>query len=183
MASAGVDAIVATDLTINQGRLAPSVVGAASLALFVALILSVALSKQDGAGTKTLASQKTKPNLSTEPSHVELIARLDRLMVEEKVYRDEALSLDKLASALKVQPRQLSTAVNSAAQMSLPQYTNSFRTKEACELLTTSDHSVTTIFYDVGFTSKSNFHREFQRVTGMTPSAYRKQHAGIEVAG
>ena len=47
----------------------------------------------------------------------------------------------------------------------------------AKRLLASSDLPVTAILFDVGFQTKSNFNREFLRVTGMTPSDYRRSGA------
>nr|WP_245298437.1 AraC family transcriptional regulator [Sinorhizobium sp. A49] len=44
---------------------------------------------------------------------------------------------------------------------------------EACRLLESADIATTTIVYDVAFLAKSNFNREFRRVTGMNPTEWR----------
>ncbi|MEZ8387612.1 helix-turn-helix domain-containing protein, partial [Vibrio splendidus] len=40
-------------------------------------------------------------------------------------------------------------------------------------LLMQSDEAITDIFLSSGFQTKSNFNREFSRITGQTPSEYR----------
>ena len=57
------------------------------------------------------------------------------------------------------------------------QVLNEYRIEEAKRLLARSDLPVTTILFEVGFQTKSNFNREFLRVAGMTPSDYRRVHA------
>lgn len=54
------------------------------------------------------------------------------------------------------------------------QVVNDFRIAEAMRLLAETDRPVTTIQFEAGFLTKSNFNREFRRVTGTSPSAYRK---------
>ena len=69
--------------------------------------------------------------------------------------------------------RRISTAVNRLHAKNISQYINEFRIAEACRLLTETDEPVTRIMFDAGFQTKSNFNREFRRVTGMSPMAWR----------
>ena len=61
--------------------------------------------------------------------------------------------------------------------MTVPQYINSYRIKEAIRIL--SDPSDNTplkaIAIDLGFNSMSTFYKLFQTSVGMTPSLYRKK--------
>ena len=59
--------------------------------------------------------------------------------------------------------------------MNVPQYVNTFRIRDACRMLEETDVPITGIVFEVGFTTKSNFNREFQRVTGLSPSAWREK--------
>jgi AraC-like DNA-binding protein len=45
--------------------------------------------------------------------------------------------------------------------------------REACRSLADTDEPITRIMFDAGFQTKSNFNREFLRVTGMSPKAWR----------
>ena len=49
------------------------------------------------------------------------------------------------------------------------------RMAQACRFLTSSDLSVATIAQRVGYRNLSNFNRQFHRIHGQTPSAYRRQ--------
>jgi AraC-like DNA-binding protein len=69
--------------------------------------------------------------------------------------------------------RQVSNAVNRVKSMSVSQYVNDYRVREACRLLADTDEPITRIMFDAGFQTKSNFNREFLRVTGMSPKAWR----------
>lgn len=55
------------------------------------------------------------------------------------------------------------------------QYVNDYRIGEACRLLAATQKSVTEVMFEVGFQTKSNFNREFRRVTDMTPVAWRER--------
>jgi AraC-like DNA-binding protein len=53
---------------------------------------------------------------------------------------------------------------------------NGHRIAEACGLLTETDHSITTIMFEAGFQTKSNFNREFLRQTGTNPTDRRARN-------
>ena len=50
------------------------------------------------------------------------------------------------------------------------------RFERAAELLSKSDASVKELAHELGFSGPNNFIRYFQRVAGVSPSAYRKDH-------
>ena len=58
----------------------------------------------------------------------------------------------------------------------MSQYVNNHRIDEARRLLATTDEPITRIMFDAGFLSKSNFNREFLRITGLSPKAWRLEH-------
>lgn len=55
----------------------------------------------------------------------------------------------------------------------ISQIVNEYRVGDAKRRLVTTSEPVTTIMLESGFGTKSNFNREFLRVTGMTPTAFR----------
>jgi AraC-like DNA-binding protein len=85
-------------------------------------------------------------------------------------------SISALAWRLGLPARAVSQAVNRVYGMSVSQYVNNFRVAEACRLLTQTDMPVTRIVFEAGFMTKSNFNREFLRVTGASPTAFRAAH-------
>ena len=52
---------------------------------------------------------------------------------------------------------------------------NEMRIKNACRLLTETNHSVTEICYMNGYNSLSNFNKQFRKITQTTPLNYRKE--------
>jgi AraC-like DNA-binding protein len=99
------------------------------------------------------------------------MARLNRLLAEEQLYLDPGLTLARLAKRLHVPAKRLSAAINQAAGENVSRFINGFRIRRACERLEAGDN-VTTAMLESGFNAKSNFNREFLRVTGSTPSAW-----------
>jgi len=95
------------------------------------------------------------------------------LMKDRHAYRDVDLNLDRLARKLAIPARQISAAINRATGKNVSQYVNEHRIAEACLLLAETEKPVTEIMFDVGFQTKSNFNREFRRVTDTTPLEWR----------
>ncbi|WP_374651654.1 helix-turn-helix domain-containing protein [Dongia sp.] len=103
----------------------------------------------------------------------EVLDRIDHLLANEKLSRDENLTLSRLARRAGVPARQISGAVNRLARKNVSQYINDFRIAEACRLLRDTDLSVTAAMLESGFQTKSNFNREFRRVTSLSPASWR----------
>jgi AraC-like DNA-binding protein len=191
--SAAIDMIVFYDLISNGGNIAPEVVSLSNLMLLVALGISVL--RMSGAAPSADPSRETPikdvqtAKLSMDEvledgmTREELLAQqtatltqLDAYMLEHRIYRDENLSLDRLARRTLIPSRQISLVINNLRALNVPQYVNTFRIIEACERLKKTDAPITEIIYDVGFTTKSNFNREFQRIVGVSPSAWRRSN-------
>lgn len=103
----------------------------------------------------------------------EIVARIETALAERKLYLDDNLTLSRLARRVGIPARQISTAVNRSTGSNMSQFINAFRVREACELLRDDQRTVTTAMLESGFLTKSNFNREFRRVTGMSPAAWR----------
>jgi AraC-like DNA-binding protein len=107
--------------------------------------------------------------------HRRLAADLDRLMTEKRLWSDPNLNLARLARRLGTPTRAVSEAVNRVHGISVSHYVNNHRITEACRLLDNTDMPVTRILFEAGFMTKSNFNREFLRVTGESPSDWRRR--------
>ncbi|MFA4868014.1 MAG: AraC family transcriptional regulator [Pedobacter sp.] len=59
-------------------------------------------------------------------------------------------------------------------RMTFIEYLNSIRIGHVCRLLGERDHNIIEIAYECGFNSLANFNRQFKRLKGMSPSAYKK---------
>ncbi|SLN12184.1 Helix-turn-helix domain protein [Pseudooceanicola marinus] len=101
----------------------------------------------------------------------DLIARLDALMLKDKPHLDPDLTLARLARRLHVPIKQLSAAINRTKGENVSRYVNGFRVRSACALLERGE-TITEAMLGSGFNTKSNFNREFARVTGQSPSAF-----------
>ena len=106
-----------------------------------------------------------------------LMARLDALLESRRLYLDPELTLTRLARALHVPVKQLSAAINRSTGGNVSRHVNACRIREACRGLE-GGAGVTDAMLASGFNTKSNFNREFRRVTGRTPSDWRDAAAG-----
>jgi len=81
-----------------------------------------------------------------------------------------------------VPERTLKRRFKSATGSSLVTYLQNLRVEEAKHLLETTDTSVDEISYAAGYSDASFFRRLFKRLTGLTPSHYRKMFQPILAA-
>lgn len=192
--SAAVDASVAVDVKLNDSQISSALVAYSNLTLL--LILMVVFfrtrARPVGAGKPAIpappydarrAPQAAAAHDPAEPDAQQILERLNAEMDQNHLYRSENLSLSQIASRIRAPARQVSSAVNSLCAMNVPQYVNTFRIRDACRMLEETDIPITEIVFEVGFTTKSNFNREFQRVTGLSPSAWREKARQHETEG
>jgi ligand-binding sensor domain-containing protein/AraC-like DNA-binding protein len=105
----------------------------------------------------------------------EMIERLRILMERDAAYRDQALSLESLATRLEILPKHLSQIVNEHLQLSFRDFVNGYRVEEAKRLLREDPQlTVLGIAHQVGFNTNDAFYRAFKKQTGTPPSSYRK---------
>ena len=84
------------------------------------------------------------------------------------------ITLTELAERFHFTPGYVSRLVKRASGMSFGELTNSMKINESKILLAQTDLPVREIFYRCGFGCKEFFCKTFRRMTGMTPTEYRK---------
>ncbi|MEM7107573.1 MAG: helix-turn-helix domain-containing protein [Bacteroidota bacterium] len=92
-------------------------------------------------------------------------------LVQYDVFR---VSLQYLSEQLGVHPVHISRAVPKYLSSSLGEYIRLVKLKKAIPKLLDSDHSLTQIAYDCGFTDQSHFNRLFRHYFKISPGQYRK---------
>ncbi|PJZ52792.1 AraC family transcriptional regulator [Leptospira adleri] len=108
----------------------------------------------------------------------DLVNRLETLMLQDKVYLEVGITLNRLAEKLNIKSHQLSELLNNNLNKSFFTYVNQFRIEEAkVLLLSEKESSVIKIAFDSGFNSLSVFNTVFKKEVGMTPSQFRKIHS------
>lgn len=180
IASGLTDIYIIYDFLRNEGH---------SAGLVVTFVQTTFVLIIGGAGMFGRSSKQTARD-AVEPQDVggadqadsDVIDRLETLFETEKIYRDEDLSLRRLARRLGVPDRQVSVAINRLRKVSVSQFVNSYRIQDACALLRNTDRTVLDISLASGFATKSNFNREFLRITGQSPTQWRRalRQCGIQ---
>lgn len=114
---------------------------------------------------------------STDPAADALAQRLDVLLRNERVYRDESLTIGSLASRLGVPEYRLRQLIKRRlGYRNFASLLNQWRLEEAKLALrdpTQREVPISTIAFDCGFGSLGPFNRAFKVDTGMTPTDYR----------
>ncbi len=130
---------------------------------------------------KKRASRPKTPKkaLMTTESAERTKKELVRLLQEERLYRDEGLTLPSLAERLSISSHQLSWILNEELQLSFHSLINNYRIEEAKSRLSDPSFDKTPILQialDAGFNTKASFNKTFKENTGMTPSQFKKAH-------
>lgn len=90
-------------------------------------------------------------------------------------YLQNDYTLAKLSAETKIPKHLLSPIFSEQFEVSFTEFLNSYRIKMAQELLRDKPNiTVSAIAYDCGFNTLSSFNQAFKKLTGTTPSAYRK---------
>ncbi len=104
-------------------------------------------------------------------------SQLQELMLEERLYLDPDLSLKKLARQLDISGGYLSQVINQYESKNFFEFINTFRVDEVKRKMASSDFdhlNLLGIAYDSGFKSKSTFNLAFKKISGKTPSQFKK---------
>lgn len=127
-------------------------------------------------------SEEPAPRKSqlTLPQREAIAEKLSRLMLQQKVYTDPGLTLEKLSSLVKIPRHHLSEVLNQYLHQPFYQYINDYRMKEVLRLLDQCRQqqvtpNILSLAYEAGFNSKSSFNQYFKKTTGYTPTEYLKQ--------
>lgn len=106
------------------------------------------------------------------------LQQLEQLMLVEKQYQNETLSLSDVAETLFMSTHQLSELINTHFDYGFPRYIREQRVNEAKRLLIAEPNSsVLAISMETGFKSQSNFYTAFKEITALSPGQFRKQHS------
>lgn len=134
---------------------------------------------------KSIQLEKVASNskLKTSNPALDYSTIIEALSIEidqNKIYTDQGLTLEKLAKKIHSNRTYLSDAINSYYQKSFSQWLNELRVFESKKMLASSDfdhYSIEGVAKDVGFASISTFNSNFKKITGITPSYFRKNRS------
>lgn len=87
----------------------------------------------------------------------------------------EDISLKGISAQFNLSQGYLGAMFRSAEGVSVMEYVNDIRVKEAAELLANSRLNISAIMEKCGFFNESNFYRQFKQRYGVTPKIYRAE--------
>ena len=84
------------------------------------------------------------------------------------------LSVPELSEEVRLSQNYLARAFRHRYGMTMPHFILKRRVELACQMLVTSRASVTHIAAEVGLPDVQHFNKQFRKLTGMSPTAYRE---------
>jgi AraC-like DNA-binding protein len=128
-------------------------------------------------------SKETKATYSiVEKQKNNHIVAFEHLIIDQKRFLDSDLTLDKIAEELGLSKSYLSRVINAELGVGFIDYVNSLRVEEAKNYLLNpefSNYTLVAIGIEAGFNSKSTFYSSFKKITGQTPTEFKKDTANL----
>ncbi|MDV7142707.1 AraC family transcriptional regulator [Tropicimonas sp. TH_r6] len=131
-------------------------------------------------GTETEGDSNSRYSRSglTEERAERISRKLEAFMREDQPYLDAELTIEKLAKRMAVPRHYLTQVISERHGKNFYLFVNEYRIEAVKAALRDPDGAERTLLdiaYAAGFNSKSTFNTAFKRLTGMTPSQYRRQ--------
>ncbi|MFN8354906.1 MAG: helix-turn-helix domain-containing protein [Spirosomataceae bacterium] len=101
--------------------------------------------------------------------------KIDTYIAKHKPYINAGLTLNEMASKLKMSPHLLSKVINEVYGKNFFDFVNAYRIEEFIERFEDSrnkNFTMLAIAFDVGFNSKTAFNRAFKKMTQQSPREY-----------
>ena len=105
-------------------------------------------------------------------------AKIEELVIDEKRFLDPNYSLEILANELQLSKSHVSRIFNNEMKVSFSDYINTLRVEEAKKYLKNphfANYTLVAIGLEAGFNSKTTFNTTFKKITGQTPSQFKKE--------
>lgn len=102
---------------------------------------------------------------------------INSFMEKSKIYLEPEISLEDLSERTHIPKHHITQLLNERFDKNFYTFINEYRIREAIDRLKdpSLDINILSLAYDCGFNSKSSFNSYFKKITGLTPSAYRKE--------
>jgi AraC-like DNA-binding protein len=98
-------------------------------------------------------------------------------MIRNKPYLNERITFKEISEELNLPYHHLSLVINNLLKKNFYNFVNEYRIQEVLNILNKCKNetvNILTIAFKCGFNSKSAFNRVFKKITGTTPSGYKK---------
>ena len=88
-------------------------------------------------------------------------------------YRDE-INLDKISNLVNMANGSICRFFKENVGLTIFEYLNKIKVEFACKLLMKQDLAMLDVCFDSGYNNLSHFNKQFRKITGLTPTDYRK---------
>lgn len=123
--------------------------------------------------------------VSTEDDHsidealASEVVKLNRVLKQDKIYREHGLTIAKLAAVLELPEYRLRALINKHLDYrNFNALLHEYRIEDACQMLTQAGDKhlpILTIALTVGYQSITPFNNAFKQLKGVTPTEFRKR--------
>ena len=124
-----------------------------------------------------LEENKYESSSLTQKQKEKYLSLLLDHMDKQKPFLRQELTLSELAQALDINAKYLSQVINELTKKNFMDFINGYRIEEAKKLFNSSRHqhfTIVAIAQEVGFKSRSAFYSAFKKVTGQTPTEFKR---------
>lgn len=121
---------------------------------------------------------KGEQTVQAEQSSDEAIfEKLEQIMRKEYIYRQNEISLEKVAALIGTNRTYVSRVINNYAKKTFYGYINMYRIEEATKILSdpSAEVQIKNLYSALGYNSPATFFRVFRSEVGCTPSKYREE--------
>lgn len=115
-----------------------------------------------------------KSGLTTAHS-LELKEQLLKLLIEDKIHKNNDINLEYLSKKLNANKHNTSQVINEHFNMSFSELINTYRINDATEILRNDKYhslNIIEVAYEVGFNNKVSFNKSFKKYHSQTPSQF-----------
>lgn len=128
---------------------------------------------------QTLAITDEYTNLNAGNLAIETqVSDNDRIKVIYRYVNEnfkETITLEEVATLINMTVPAFCRYFKKITKKTFINFLNEFRVVHACKLIAEEHHTITEVCYECGFNNFSHFAKNFKKITGKTPSNYRKE--------
>ena len=146
------------------------------MTFLISIILGFVFNLKNNRNSTKLYTLKDRKGIPEEDAKI-LIASLNNVMLVKKPYLNEDLTLKQLAQLIKTKERNLSKLLNINLNTNFYDYINTYRIDTFKQNIKTEieNYTIMGLAYDSGFKSKSSFYRVFKKITGSSPTEFKRK--------
>ena len=89
---------------------------------------------------------------------------------------EKKIELQDVASIANMTPNAFCRYFKKRTKKSYSQFLNEIRIRHACRLLIEGRHQISTVCYQSGFNTPTNFNRQFKSIMKITPTEYMRKY-------